>query len=101
MSVGLGPDSSGSVCLASRKPRVRSPLLYILGVGVTLCNSGTLEVETEGLRVQSHPQLLREFEDSLGYMKLSILHFLYYFVWKSPYLRPALFSPTVWVWQPS
>lgn len=37
---------------------------------MTICNSGTLEVEAEGLRVQSHPQLLREFEAILGYMKL-------------------------------
>lgn len=66
MNVGLGSDSTGSVCLACRKPRIWSPLLYILGVEVTLCNSGTLEVEAKGLRVQSHPQLLREFEDSLG-----------------------------------
>lgn len=36
------------------------------------CNSSTLDLEAEGSQVESQPKLHKDFEDSLGYLRLCL-----------------------------
>lgn len=75
ISLGLGYPSDWAVvglveCVPStRKLQVYSPALHNTGVIVHVCNIGTEIVDTGRSEVQDPPQLYRESEASLEYMK--------------------------------
>lgn len=67
---GWGCSTVRTLNLACTKPQAWSPALCKLGMAAHTCNPSTWEV-AGGKSTQGHPQLHREFEASLCYVRFS------------------------------